>query len=538
MLNTSARPSAAERVRRYGTALVVLLLIALAACLRLAYLLPLERGLQAGQDYDEGVWASTAQLWLQGYLPYRDFFATLPPLGIYLLAGVLRLVYVPWGSGVGLMATRYASVLYGLLTVGVVYTLGRKLSSRAVGLAAAGLLATDGMVLGMDRLAMLEPPLNLFSALSILAYLSAFEQSAADTRGQRAALLAGGLAALAALAKAPGMLVTLTLLSISVLRRRWREAALVAGAFGLTWLALSAYFLVRCPEDFVKQVYFFQLLRPADGVVNRLARLYQVWHYDQAWLTVRLGIVGGLGIGLLTLWRRQARSWWVVLAWAGYSLLLLLANSSYYPQYYVQWAVPLCLLGGGLVDAHLFAIRSDRFRVSNLTLGRLVLAVIVVLGLLGGQIVAQYKAIKQAIAGVESTYVQVADYIAWHSSPDALVLAFEPNYTFLSSRAPAGASPGRFFVDSYGEMLYVNLGIGNQSLSDLVKGIVGARPQLQPTFWREPAQDSVLTAFDRAAYVVVDGRARYQLSPQALATVRERSEEAFAFGVATVRVKE
>jgi hypothetical protein len=332
--------------------------------------------------------------------------------------------------------------------------------------------------------------------------------------------------------------VILTLLSISVLRRRWREAVFVAGSFGLAWLALSAYFLVQCPEDFVKQVYFFQLLRPADGVVNRLARLYQIWHYEQAWLTVRLGILGGLCIGLFTIGRRQARSWWVVMAWAGYSLLLILANSSYYPQYYVQWAIPLCLLGGGLLDARLLAIRSDGTKVKSLTLGRWMLIAVVVLGLLGGQIVSQYRAIEQAVAGVESTYLRVADYIRRHSSPDAMVLAFEPNYTFLSSRAPAGAGPGRFFVDSYGEMLYVNLGIEYRSLSDLVKGMLGDKPQLQPTFWREPAQDSVLSAFDHAAFVVIDGRARYQLSPPILARVRARTEEAFAFGVAAVRVKE
>lgn len=538
MLKTSVRPSAAEKIERYGTMLVLLLLVALAACLRLAYLLPLERGLQAGQDYDEGVWASTAQLWLQGYLPYHDFFATLPPVGIYLLAGVLRLVYVPWGSGLGLMATRYASVLYGLLTVGAVYALGRKLSGGAVGLAAAGLLATDGMVLNMDRLAMLEPPLNLFSALAMLAYLAAFERPADDIKGRRTAALAGGLAALAALAKTPGMLVVLALLSISVLRRRWREAVFVAGGFGLAWLVLSAYFLVRCPVDFIKQVYFFQLLRPADGVVNRLTRLFQIWHYDQAWLTVRLGILGGLCIGLFTIWRREARSWWVVLAWASYSLLLIVANSSYYPQYYVQWAVPLCLLGGGLLDARLLTIPSGQRKLKSLPLGRWMLVAIVVLGLLGGQIAGQYNAIDQAIAGADSTYLQVAHYLRRHSSPDALVLAFEPNYTFLSSRAPAGAAPGRFFVDSYGEMLYVNLGIENQSLSDLARGTLGEKPQLQPTFWREPAQSSVLSAFDRAAYVVIDGRARYQLSPQILAAVSERSEEAFAFGVSTVRARE
>ena len=97
--------------------MALLAILALAAFLRLYNLIPVERGLRALQDYDEAVWDGSAQLLLQGYLPYRDFFATLPPMGIYMLAAVLRLVYVPWGSGLGLMATRYASVTYVLISV-------------------------------------------------------------------------------------------------------------------------------------------------------------------------------------------------------------------------------------------------------------------------------------------------------------------------------------------------------------------------------------------------------------------------------------
>jgi len=61
---------------------------------------------------------------------------------------------------------------------------------------------------------------------------------------------------------------------------------------------------------------------------------------------------------------------------------------------------------------------------------------------------------------------------------------------------------------------------------------------LQPTFWRSPAQEAVLTAFERADYVVIDGRARYQLQPQTLTMIQSRSAEVFAFGVASVRKKE
>ncbi len=537
MLKAFARLRGARRLQQYAA--LLLLVLTVAAWIRLSNLVPVQRGLLSLQDYDEAVWDSTAQLWLQGYLPYRDFFATLPPVGIYLLAGVLRLFSEPWGTGLGLMATRYASVLHGLLTIALVYWLGHKLSGQAAGVTAAGLLAVDGMVAGMDRLAMLEPPLNLFSALAILAYLPTFEPLPDGRSRHRHLALAGSLAALAALAKTPGVVVVLALITVSLLRFRLREAITIATSFALAWVVLSAYFLVRCPSDFLKQVYLFQLVRPPDGVVNRLARLHQIWSYDQAWFTLRLGVVGGLCVSLLTIWRREARPWWVIIAWAGFSLLLIVANSSYYPQYYVQWAVPLCLLGGGLLDGRLGLIWPRWAHFRGFGSGVILLLGIVSVGMLGGRIVRQYRGILRMVDHTDSTYVQVAQYIQANSSPDAQVLVFEPNYTFLSSRAPAGARQGRFLVDSYGEMLYVNMGLEGRSLGELAgAALAGQKPDLQTTFWRLPAQEYVLAAFERADYVVIDGRARYQLQPQTLSVIQSGSTEVFNFGVASVWKRE
>jgi 4-amino-4-deoxy-L-arabinose transferase-like glycosyltransferase len=532
-----ARLRGAGRLQQYAIPLLLVLMVA--AWIRLTNLVPVRRGLLALQDYDEAVWDSTAQLWLQGYLPYRDFFATLPPVGIYLLAGVLRLVFEPWGSGLGLMTTRYASVLYGLLTIALVYLLGLRLSGQAAGVIAAGLLAVDGMVAGIDRLAMLEPPLNLFSVLAMLAYVPP-SGPLRDRRPRHWQLaLAGSLAAVAALAKTPGVVVVLALITVSLLRAQLREAITIAVGFALAWLVLSAYFLVRCPNDYLRQVYLFQLIRPPDGVVSRLARLLLIWNYDQTWFTLRLGILGGLCIGLLTVWRRDARPWWAIIAWAGFSLLLIVANSSYYPQYYVQWAVPLCLLGGGLLDSRMGLLWPPWARPRGIGPGMMLLLGIVFVGILGGHAVRQYQSIMHTVEHTDSTYARVAQYIQESSSPDAQVLVFEPNYTLLSSRTPAGARQGRFLVDSYGEMLYVNLGLEGRSLGDLAEAaLAGHKPDLQPTFWHLPAQEHVLAAFSRADYVVIDGRARYQLHPQTLSVMQSRSTEVFAFGVASVWKRE
>lgn len=537
-----ARPLDA-RSRQF--ALVVLLFIlVLASCARLSNLIPVERGLLAWQDYDEGVWDTTAQLWLQGYLPYRDFFATLPPVGIYLLASVLRLVYVPWGSGLGLMATRYASVLYGLATVALVYRLGRRLGGETTGLVAAGVLAVDAMVIGVDRLAMLEPPLNLFSVLAVSSYLSAFERGPGEREGRGWGAATGVLCALAALSKTPALLVMFALVSISLLRRRWQEVVVMAVGFALAWTALSAPFLLRCPDQFLRQVYFFQLLRPADGVLNRMTRFYQIWHYAGAWTTVRLGVAGSLCVVLIAARRSEARGWWIVLAWAGYTLLLIVANRSYYPQYYVQLAVPLSLLAGGLCDTRIASTLkalTTSVRLPRLAgaAGWLSLLAVTAIGVCSGALVRQYHDVVRLVTQTDSTYAQVADALQQKSSSDARVLAFEPNYTFLSSRRPAGEQATRFFVDSYGGMLYTNLGIESQALSQLMRGVLDStRPELQATFWRQPAQDAALASFERADLVVLDGRARYQLRPQTLSAIQAQSAQVFSFGVASVRRRE
>jgi hypothetical protein len=85
-------------------------------------------------------------------------------------------------------------------------------------------------------------------------------------------------------------------------------------------------------------------------------------------------------------------------------------------------------------------------------------------------------------------------------------------------------------------MLYVNLGIAERALPVLIQGaLAGEASTLQPVFWRRPAQDDVLAAFDRAQYVIVDGRARYQLQPETLAAIQARSEEVFDSGAASLR---
>src|SRR5690349_10939600 len=99
--------------------------------------MPLER--------DEGEYAYIAQQWLQGALPYRDSFAQKPP-GIHMMYVLIESL-----AGTTPAAIHWATQLYTLGTLAVLFVLGRHLSTPAAGVAAAAFAAfmtVDPSVLG------------------------------------------------------------------------------------------------------------------------------------------------------------------------------------------------------------------------------------------------------------------------------------------------------------------------------------------------------------------------------------------------------
>ena len=99
--------------------------------------MPLER--------DEGEYAYIAQQWLQGALPYRDTFDQKPP-GVHLMYVLIESL-----AGTTPAAIHWATQIYTLGTLAVLFVLGRYLSSPAAGLAAAAFAAfmtVDPSVLG------------------------------------------------------------------------------------------------------------------------------------------------------------------------------------------------------------------------------------------------------------------------------------------------------------------------------------------------------------------------------------------------------
>ncbi len=522
----------AVRSNRWAVLSLVLILLLALGC-RLYRLVPLETGLLYAQDADEGVYATTAQLALQGYLPYRDFFTPLPPVAIYLFAIVLRVFYHPWGNATGLMALRYASVAAGLITVLLTYLTGKMIGGRWSGLLAAAILAFDGIVMAQDRRAMLEAPVNMLSLLAILCYLQAMRRDEAHHEALEGglhlwALGSGFFCALALLTKGTAIVPPLVIAAAILLRRRWRPGLSFVIALAGTYVLGALAFLRACPDQYIKQMYLFHLLRPWDGTTHPLARLLEIWNYPWSWTTVRFALGGALLTVLMGRKLRHRTLFWLVLAWAAVMLLLLLGSRTYWATYFSQLAVPLSVLGGLLWSDeldHTAPSLVDRLRLAPRRYQLLQLGAVAALLVAGrSHLVLQYTSTRAALEQTKPAYVEISSHIKQHVPPGVPILAFETNYTFLSSHPPAGAQQGSFFIDSYGEMLYRNLGIPERSIGSLLatwprQERLGSRE----VFQRQPAQSHVLTVFSRARYTVLDGRALKQLTGDTSAYVRNHS---------------
>jgi hypothetical protein len=280
------RPDLRRAVLFAGPLLVLLLLGGWA---RLNQLVPPASGISDYPYDDEGVYAGTSQLWLQGIWPYRDYFFAHPPLAAIAYAPALAYHYTPWGSPTSFMDARYAAVGYSLAALAAMFAIGWQLGLGAgwgrgtdgqslPGAALAGsvagfLWALDGRIVEINRKIMLDQPMILASIAALAIYLWAVRR--APGRLTTGLLIAAGvLAGASALTKVAGLACFLALAADAALRgwagRRGRVPGAgrpflaVVGGFTATALLGVGPFLLVAPDRFLREVVLFQVLRPTD----------------------------------------------------------------------------------------------------------------------------------------------------------------------------------------------------------------------------------------------------------------------------------
>ncbi|MEO8287435.1 MAG: hypothetical protein ABI670_13500 [Chloroflexota bacterium] len=516
----TAAPKPTSSHSRWVVVGALALLLLVGGVARMVELWPQDYGITRFPYDDEGVYAGAAQLFLQGEIPYRDYFFAHPPIAAISYAPAMLYHFTEWGSPTSFMMARYLSVFYSLVTLALIFLIAYRLAGLGGGIISGLLWAVDGRVVEINRKIMLEGPLVLLSCAAVLLYLWARPALyRGDTPGPKRPLLilgfAGAVAALSALTKIAGLACLLAIvidmvwihlenrrkitpyssdhLPIPLFGRQF--AAILLGVLISVAVVLGP-FLLLAPSQFVREVLFFQLLRPADGVIDTPARI--------ADLTSTLGnaltpLLAALGFAVLSVWmwfRRTPGPWRIGILWTFFSLLLFTYSRSFYQHYYIQLAAPLAMLGAGVSLAwrvrHQYRVASTEYRVPSIDDRALAepqmqgarfgftnnlrntqyavrsIPVLVLCLLVLPLLLLQWSGLvtRNCPHCEDPMFVVVGRYVNDAVPPGATVLATDEQFNLMAARPPSHTSTG-YLIDSYGHMIYLGLNLGNRDWGDL-----------------------------------------------------------------------
>jgi hypothetical protein len=406
----------------------------------------------------------------------------------------------------------------------------------------------DDRVIEINRKVMLEGPLVLLSCAAVLCYLWARPSLAGEDGahiGPRTTAmllaLAGAASALSALTKIAGLAclfaIMIDLVWLWFERRRAREESRptlrVWAQVG--WLALGAVvaalvalgpFLLAAPGQLVREVVFFQLLRPSDGVVEASARMGDVTSTFGNALTP---LAAALGVVVLSVWawsRRNAGPWRMAVLWMLFSVILFTYSRSFYQHYYIQLAAPLALLSAGLsltptVLARFTAPLREGIR-SPLWAN---VAPVAVLALVGLPLLAVQWAgatTRDCPHCADPLFEVVGRYANDAVPPGTPVLSTDEQFNLQAARPPSRNASG-YLIDSYGHMIYLGLDLGGRDWGDLLAAAARGEHGDDPyAIMQRPApQADFLDRATGAGLVVVHDRGSARLTEETLRVLQE-----------------
>lgn len=319
-----------------------------------------------------------------------------PPLSFWLTAGTLRLL------GTNEFAARLPHLLCTLLTVALVWHLGRKRSPREALLATA-LLAGSLLFYVGGGAVMTDPALVLGTTLSMLGFWLALHYQDERARGRYRWLLFLGLA-IGLLTKGPValVLVGVPLLLWTLLSRRaaavWQAIPWLTGA-ALTALLVAPWYLLaeqRTPgflRYFLLGEHWHRFVTPGwagdlYGFAHRVAP-GSVWLYALAallpWLLLLpMAFVHRTGIrasasGAAADWHR------FLLLWALWPLIFFTAARNIIWPYVLPSLPALALWGAGCIERRVAPERADRWLAAGLAVTLLASAAVFVIGMHTGR---------------------------------------------------------------------------------------------------------------------------------------------------------
>jgi hypothetical protein len=322
---------------RVGTALALLLV--LAAALRFA---GLSFGLRHPPHPDEQVFVESAL----GMLERRDLdhrFYEYPGLFPYILAGAFGAAPPAALEGAGAYrVARGVVAAFGVLSVALLYRLGREVAGPRAALLATALLAVSPVAVQNAHLVRPDVVLQAFFLLALLAFRR-LGTPAGDLRGGAALGLAGAV-------KFSGIFLVPTFLAYRTLRPRAALGLARALAAAVLAFALASPYAVLHLPDFLRGAQTQLTYHYEENPERSLSYGHMLLAYLYVWWTA-LGPAGTV-LSVLGLWAaRRRRHAWVPLLLLPATAIAVLATSDIRHDRFLlpSLVVPFLLAGEGLV---------------------------------------------------------------------------------------------------------------------------------------------------------------------------------------------
>jgi hypothetical protein len=446
--------------------------------------------------YDDAVYFTAAALFARGELPYRDFVLVHPPGMLLFLAPVSMLVSVVGAAG-AFSAARWLATLVGAANIALSARVAHRAAGPVAAVVAAACYAVLPEIVYHERTTFLEPLLNLSCLLLANAWLARPGEA-----GARRPLVAGlclgfGISVKAwALLWAPACLLWPSGADPAQVRssRRWLIAGVAAAV-----LVVNLPFLLAAPGEFVSQTFWFQVTRPADGMLSRLARAYAM--LERSWSIELLAIVG-----LIAAFRsRRESARWRSARFFGLACVLTVAaflvSRTYWPHYNAHLAPAEAHLAG-FGGAALWEMGAARRR------GVRLVTVALLATLLAVPLQRSLRSARDRGDLLERVGERVRAIPA-----AACYFAFEPAWALAGDRLPSSRPGQPPVVDVYGSMLLAAHGLGREHA--LAGDALRSRA----------AQEWVREALDGCEFLSLGERGERQLTPHTRQWIARRWEE-------------
>jgi 4-amino-4-deoxy-L-arabinose transferase-like glycosyltransferase len=480
----------------------------------------------AWHDYDEGVHLTATLMNSKGMTLYRDFFFAHPPLIVYMLTPLAR-----YGGVEAFASARALSAILSTATLVVLAAAASLTLGRRAALLGTLLLAIDGYTVYNSRMVMLEPPVDFFLSLGFLSYILSRRTTGPHT--VPVFLILSGVAFGCAVGtKLSGAFGVLALITYCIVARRFRDLGPILPVAASTYLLISGPYLMVAPEEFIEQTVLFHLIRPLDGVPPQ---------ERASWILTSLLNLGVVWAGLPSLlisvllvrhlrrhkFVRSEAYIWVI--WALAYISMYSVTKTFYGHYIQHLMTPLSYVPGIVVESvgrvggspsrWGAALVNNILKILSALIG---LAIVMQLG------VVAYSA---PPLRVNETPLLVAERLRRIGGEQAAIIAFEPIYTFLVDKFP-----GNRVADSYGHMIYVGTGLARQDLWTALSRYLNGTLYSGWPIYAEEAQRDMLMGILSSDVVLIDWRARWQLTSESMNLVYLNSAPAYVVSDIEIRI--